>query len=96
MSVKFADLRGHPIRVGEGSPAIGRTLGEFDLPGRYGVTVPALRRGGSMSTLPAGTTRLEEGGVVIVYATNADVQPVMGLFERKEKRRSNRRLVESS
>jgi len=62
--------RVHPVVLPERSLAVGKTIGELDLPG---VTVTALVRKGERHLDPPAGTRLEPGDVLVLFGPNADV-----------------------
>jgi CPA2 family monovalent cation:H+ antiporter-2 len=55
----------------ERSGAIGKTIGELELPG---VSVTALVRKGERHLDPPADTRLEPGDVLVLFGRDADVQ----------------------
>ena len=69
------DLLTHPdslglvleeLRVGPSSVLVGKTLGEADVRGRYGVTVVAVKRGPKDAVLhPAPTERVGAGDLIV-------------------------------
>lgn len=75
------------MRLGEGvlvtevkSPAsfVGRTLGELQLPKRFGVTVVAVREAGTRAiVLPDAQTTISEGDVLVVVAGDGAVARMM-------------------
>jgi CPA2 family monovalent cation:H+ antiporter-2 len=66
------ELRLHPVRLGGGSYALGRTLDEVGLDS-LGVSVEALRRGDTRLRSPKGDTRLEENDVVVLLGSPTDL-----------------------
>jgi len=62
--------RVHPVVLPERSVAVGKTIGELELPG---VTVTALVRKGERHLDPPAGTRLEPGDVLVLFGPNADV-----------------------
>jgi CPA2 family monovalent cation:H+ antiporter-2 len=62
--------RVHPVVLTERSGAVGKTIGELDLPG---VTVTALVRTGERQLDPPPGTRLESGDVLVLFGPDADV-----------------------
>jgi CPA2 family monovalent cation:H+ antiporter-2 len=62
--------RVHPVVLPERSVAVGRTIGELELPG---VTVTALVRKGERHLDPPPATRLEPGDVLVLFGPDADV-----------------------
>jgi monovalent cation:H+ antiporter-2, CPA2 family len=62
--------RVHPVVLTESSIAIGKTIGELDLPG---VTVTALVRNRERHLHPPPGTRLATGDVLVLFGSNADV-----------------------
>jgi CPA2 family monovalent cation:H+ antiporter-2 len=63
--------RVHPVVLPERSGAVGKTIGELELPG---VTVTALVRKGERHLDPPAGTRLEPGDVLVLFGSDADVQ----------------------
>ena len=62
--------RVHPVVLPERSGAIGKTIGELELPG---VSVTALVRKGERHLDPPADTRLEPGDVLVLFGPDADV-----------------------
>ena len=62
--------RVHPVVLPERGIAVGRTIGELELPG---VTVTALVRKGQRQLDPLPGTRLEPGDVLVLFGPDADV-----------------------
>jgi CPA2 family monovalent cation:H+ antiporter-2 len=62
--------RVHPVVLPERSGAVGRTIGELELPG---VAVTALVRKGERHLDPPAGTRLEPGDVLVLFGPDADV-----------------------
>jgi CPA2 family monovalent cation:H+ antiporter-2 len=62
--------RVHPVVLPERSGAIGKTIGELELPG---VTITALVRKGERHLDPPAGTRLEPGDVLVLFGPDADV-----------------------
>ena len=62
--------RVHPVVLTERCGAVGKTIGELDLPG---VTVTALVRLGERHLDPPLDTRLEPGDVLVLFGPDADV-----------------------
>jgi monovalent cation:H+ antiporter-2, CPA2 family len=63
--------RVHPVVLPDRSGAIGKTIGELELPG---VTVTALVRKGERHLDPSRGTRLEPGDVLVLFGADVDVQ----------------------
>ena len=63
--------RVHPVVLPERCGAVGKTIGELELPG---VTVTALVRKGERQLDPPAGTRLEPGDVLVLFGPDADVQ----------------------
>jgi CPA2 family monovalent cation:H+ antiporter-2 len=61
----------HPVLLPLGSPAVGRALGDLELPG---VVVTALVRNGERRLDPPSGTRLEAGDVVVLFGSAGDVE----------------------
>lgn len=62
--------RVHPVVLPERSGAVGKAIGELELPG---VTVTALVRKGERHLDPPAGTRLEPGDVLVLFGPDADV-----------------------
>lgn len=63
--------RVHPVVLPGHSGAVGRTIGDLELPG---VTVTALVRQGERHLDPPATTRLEPGDVLVLFGADVDVR----------------------
>jgi K+:H+ antiporter len=61
------------LRIGEGSPAAGRTLGELNLRGRTGATIVALLRGEERIAFPEAGERLLAGDLVALTGSHAAI-----------------------
>jgi CPA2 family monovalent cation:H+ antiporter-2 len=61
------------LRIGEGSLAAGRTLGELNLRGRTGATVVALLRGDHRIAFPEAGERLLAGDLVALTGSHAAI-----------------------
>jgi len=68
------------IRVEEGSPIAGKTLGEMLLKKKYGVTVLAVRRNGAIIPHPDGTCEIKAGDEVVVTGTGEKIAGAIPLF----------------
>ncbi len=62
--------RVHPVVLPERSGAVGKSIGELELPG---VTVTALVRSGERHLDPSVDTRVEPGDVLVLFGRDADV-----------------------
>ena len=62
--------RVHPVVLPERSGAVGKSIGELELPG---VTVTALVRSGERHLDPPADTRVEPGDVLVLFGRDADV-----------------------
>lgn len=70
--VPSLDIPGMEVReltVGEGAPIAGKTLGEFLLKKRYGVTVLAVRRNGAIIPHPDGFCAIHAGDSLVLTGT---------------------------
>jgi voltage-gated potassium channel len=69
-------LRVEQAEVAEGSPVVGKTLGELNLPNRVGLVVIAKRRGsdGGFVYNPKASSRLEVGDILIVCGDPGQVE----------------------
>lgn len=70
------DYRIQQVHIPDGSPLVGRTMGELDLQGRFGAAVLAVRRvkHGPFTAHPARDVRLEPGSVLITFGTSEQVE----------------------
>jgi len=68
------------IRVEEGSPIAGKTLGEMLLKKKYGVTVLAVRRNGAIIPHPDGTCEIRAGDEVVITGTGEKIAGAIPLF----------------
>jgi CPA2 family monovalent cation:H+ antiporter-2 len=59
------------VVLSEASPAVGRTLAEFDTPG---IVVTALVRGGQRTLRPVAEIRLEAGDALVLFGATDDLQ----------------------
>lgn len=64
--LRGAGHRFRTVRLREGAPVVGRTVGEVGLRAEYGVAVLAIRRGGRRLLAPPGTTKFRGGDALIV------------------------------
>lgn len=63
-----------PIKLVDGSPAVGKTLAELNLRGLTGATVLAIRRNEDSVLVPSGHERLQVGDVLAVAGTRESVE----------------------
>jgi len=68
------------IRVAEGAPIAGKTLGEMLLKKKYGVTVLAVRRNGAIIPHPDGTCEIKAGDEVVITGTGEKIAGAISLF----------------
>ncbi len=73
-----------PVRVGEGTAATGRTLGELDLRGRTGATVVALLRGEERIVFPEADQRLVAGDLVAVTGSHDAIDAATTILTHAE------------
>jgi CPA2 family monovalent cation:H+ antiporter-2 len=59
-----------PVRLGPGSPAVGRTLAQLNLRGMTGATVLAIRRGEDKLVVPTADEQLQAGDVLALAGTH--------------------------
>jgi CPA2 family monovalent cation:H+ antiporter-2 len=64
-----------------GSPAVGRTIREFDLRARTGVTIVALTRGGKAIPAPSPELRLQTADVLVLVGTHKQLDHARQLLE---------------
>jgi CPA2 family monovalent cation:H+ antiporter-2 len=69
-----------PLRVEEGSPAIGKTLGELNLRGRTGASVVAVSRDNERNPAPTAATRLAMGDLVAVTGSEQAIDLAAALL----------------
>ena len=69
------DFRIEQVRLADGSPFVGRTVGEVDLPGLCGCQLLAVRRPskGPFVPTPPPATELEAGSTLIVFGNPEQV-----------------------
>jgi CPA2 family monovalent cation:H+ antiporter-2 len=71
-----------PIRLAEGSAAVGRTLAQLDLRGSTGATVLAIARGETGLVAPSAQERLAAGDVLALAGTHDAVESARRILER--------------
>ncbi|HEX8706253.1 MAG TPA: TrkA C-terminal domain-containing protein, partial [Myxococcaceae bacterium] len=69
-----------PVRLEEGSPAVGRTLAQLNLRGLTGATVLAIHRGEEGISFPTAKEVLQAGDVVALAGTHEAVEAARGLL----------------
>ncbi|MDX1645566.1 MAG: cation:proton antiporter [Longimicrobiales bacterium] len=86
-SADFADLGStltdveiQTLKVGPASPLRGQALRETDLRNLYGVSVVAIRRGGTMIPNPGGDQRIEPGDLMVVLGLAEEIAAVTPLI----------------
>ena len=67
-----------------GSEAVGQTLADLDLRTRSGVQVLNIVRGENPLPTPSGTTRLEEGDLVVLYGPHEGIDRALRILEPSE------------
>ena len=70
-----------PLRVHEGSPAVGKTLVELNLRGLTGATVLAITRSGGAILVPTGQESLSAGDVLAITGTQEAMDAAHKLVE---------------
>lgn len=90
-SATFHDIKLHhhnaeiiSLKVGDKSPAAGKTLEEIELRSRYRVSVLLLRRGDETILNPGGSTRLLADDIAVVLGSPNDIAVSAGLFHNPE------------
>jgi CPA2 family monovalent cation:H+ antiporter-2 len=68
------------VRVGDASPASGRTLAELNVRGRTGATVLAILRDGEQVLIPSGPDRILAGDVLAIAGSGESVAAARELF----------------
>lgn len=69
------------IVLGEGSPAIGRNLGELDLRGQSGATVIAVVSGGETKISPGASFKLSEGDTVVLLGPVEKISQAVSIMQ---------------
>jgi len=69
-----------PLRVGSGSPAVGRTLAALDLRARTGASVIAITRDGRGIIAPSGRELLHEGDVLALAGSSEAIDEAAELL----------------
>ena len=64
----------HMIRGGLNPGIIGKTIEEFDINTRFGVTLLAFRRNMTTTTIPHGETAIEPGDELIILASDEHLE----------------------
>jgi CPA2 family monovalent cation:H+ antiporter-2 len=72
-----------PVRLREGSAAIGRTLAQLDLRGTTGATVLAIARGETGLVAPGAQERLAEGDILALAGTHPAVEAARAILDRR-------------
>jgi len=71
------------FRVGEVSPLVGRTLGESDVRGRYGVTVVAVKHDAYTAVLhPEPSEKVDIGDTIVAMGTDVDLRKLQSACEK--------------
>jgi CPA2 family monovalent cation:H+ antiporter-2 len=68
------------LRVGEGSPVVGKSLAEIELRKKYGITLLGVRRGSEMMPNPGGDTVINANDLLVVLGLPDKVIKVGHLF----------------
>jgi len=83
----FSDLELHlpdldlcTFRVGDGSPAAGKTLSQVRLRKEYGLTMLAIRRGSEILYNPHGDTRIQPNDLVVIVGRRERTNCAANLF----------------
>lgn len=81
LGLLYEDLELKVITVVKGSPLVGRSLGEIDLPARFGCGVVAIeRRGEAIGTIKPNTV-IKEGDLLALIGSEAGIESVGHEFE---------------
>ena len=72
------------VRIEDGSPVIGKNLGEVDLRGQSGATVIAVIRGGETKISPGAKYRLSEGDTVVLLGAPDKIDRAKALLSSAE------------
>jgi CPA2 family monovalent cation:H+ antiporter-2 len=78
------DVEMTSVRIGEGSPLAGRTLGETEMRKIYGVTVLALRRGDETVSNPGVDERFQPGDLLFLVGQPQKISEVDALSRGTE------------
>jgi len=78
------DVEVETCRIEDGSPAVGKTLGEVSIRPRTGASVMALTRRGITESNPSEKVRLDSGDVVVLLGTREQIRRAMGLLVEGE------------
>jgi len=78
------DVEMTSVRIGEGSPLAGRTLGETEMRKKYGVTLLALRRGDETVSNPGVDMRFKAGDLLFLVGQPQRISEVEALSRGKE------------
>lgn len=68
------------LRVGESSPAAGRSLAEMELRKRHGITVVAIRRGEETLVDPEANTKMKPNDILVVLGAPERLAAAVPLF----------------
>jgi CPA2 family monovalent cation:H+ antiporter-2 len=68
------DIEINSLRIGESSPAAGKTLAELELRKKYGITLLAIRRDSQTLANPKADTPIMTGDVLILLGSLADMK----------------------
>jgi CPA2 family monovalent cation:H+ antiporter-2 len=90
-STSFGDLKHYlpdvevsTIRITEGSPVRGRSIGQSELRKKHGVTVLAIRREGQLISSPDADTFLKENDLLILIGAPAKLTSACTLFSPRD------------
>ena len=71
--------------IGEGSPAVGQTLGSLRLRAETGATLLALKRGGKFLANPSSGDRIEAGDVAVLFGDREQLNRAFGVLLTRQK-----------
>jgi CPA2 family monovalent cation:H+ antiporter-2 len=91
VSICLPDAEVVTFRIGEGSAAAGRTIGELALRKEHGVTILAIRRGGGMQYNPDHLMALSAGDILVAFGAPENTAAVAELFTEKEAENTERK-----
>jgi CPA2 family monovalent cation:H+ antiporter-2 len=74
------DVQINTVRVGAGSPFVGRTLSETELRKKYGVTLLAIRRDKEILSNPSADAKFEANDILVVLAPVGKLAEMAGLL----------------
>ena len=80
----FHDRHVHTFRIEPGSESEGKTLGELELPARFGITDVGIRSEGKITRRIQPSRALQAGEVLITFVTDETARELAPLFAKKK------------